>query len=155
MMSALSHEVFDSSELIEQTFEFWFNDNEHIRSPFPEYIRPQLKVLATEKFFNWINNINEKAKEEINDEIIGERFEEIIFETALDLVITEDEKLTIQYPFLPRLDDRIYENAEIKSGESIITSRAIVKEGDHAFMRIRLKKTATDENWETRFELPE
>jgi hypothetical protein len=154
-MEVLNPASLESSEMIEQAFDFWFNDREHIRSPFPEYIRPQLKILATEKFYNWASNLNEKAKDEINEDIVCERFEEIIFETALDLVLTEDEKITIKYPFLPRVDDSIYEDAETMSGQSTIVFRTIIKEGDHSFMLVKMKKADTGEKWETQFELPE
>jgi len=144
----------ESSELIEETFKFWFSDTDHLRSPFPEYIRPELQTKAVAKFFDWASNLNPKAKDEVNEEIIAERFEEIIFETALGLVMTEDEKLTIEYPFLPRLEDVIYENVEEKTGESSVVDRSKVKEGDYNFMQIKLKNKVTGEFWETKFELP-
>jgi hypothetical protein len=144
----------ENSELIEQTFNFWFSDNEHIRSPFPEYIRPQLKEKAIERFFKWASNLNPKAKDEVNDEIIAEKFEEIIFEIATSLVMTEDEKLTIEYPFLPRLADVIYEDVENKKGESKIIDRSKIKEEDFNFMKIKLEKIDSKEVWETKFELP-
>ena len=43
---------------------------------------------------------------ELNDEAIAEKFEEIIFEAALPMILTEDERISILYPFLPRLDAR-------------------------------------------------
>lgn len=145
----------ESSELVEQTFNFWFNDQEHIRSPFPNYIHNELRRKATENFFKWASGLNNKAKDEINDEIIGERFEEIIFETAMDLVMTEDEKTTIKYPFLPRVGDMIFENAENQTGKSIVLSRSMQKEGDQSFMSIKLEKNDSGEQWSTTFELPE
>lgn len=145
----------ESSELVEQTFQFWFNDQEHIRSPFPKYIQNELRRKATENFFRWASGLNNKAKDEINDEIIGERFEEIIFEAAMALVITEDEKITIKYPFLPRVGDMIFENAENQTGKSVVLSRAIKKEGDQSFMSVKLEKNDSGENWTTTFELPE
>jgi hypothetical protein len=90
----------------------------------------------------------------VNDEIIAEKFEEIIFETATSLVLTEDEKLTIEYPFLPRLNDIIYEDVENKTGESIIIDRSKINEGDFNFMKIKLEKIDSKDIWETKFELP-
>lgn len=144
----------EGSELVEQTFKFWLNDNEHIRSPFPHYIHQRLKQEATEQFFTWIEGLQAEAKEELNDEMIGERFEEIIFEVAMTQVLTEDERITIQFPFLPRLEDAIFEDAENQKGKSMITSRKIMKEGDHTFMDTKLTKIGSDEVWETKFELP-
>lgn len=143
-----------NSDLVESTFNFWFNDNEHIRSPFPVYIQPQLKREATEKFFEWVDGIKENAKDELNDEIISEKFEEIIFEKAMNLVITNDEKITIQYPFLPRTGDIIYQNAELNTGKSSIIDRLLTKEADHTFLKIYLLNEESNEKWETMFELP-
>ena len=153
-MKELDPNTFESSELVEQTFRFWFNDNEHIRSPFPTYIRDELKSRSVSKFFEWSTNLHEKAKDEVNDEIIGERFEEIIFETATMMVLTEDEKLTILYPFLPRIGDMIYEDAENETGLSKVVDRHLTKEKDHSFFKIKLVKDENQESWETSFNLP-
>ncbi len=144
----------ESSEMVEQTFKFWFTDNQHIRSPFPAYIQDDVKKISTKNFFNWASNLNPKAKDEVNDEVLSEKFEEFIFEAAADLVMTEDEKITIEYPFLPRLGDVIFEDVENKKGESTIMDRALIKEGDDSFMRIKLEKIDSKEKWETKFELP-
>ena len=52
-MKELDRSTVESSDMVEHTFKFWFNDNEHIRYPFPDYIQPQLKKDATDLFFNW------------------------------------------------------------------------------------------------------
>ena len=151
-METLQFGTVENSEFVEGTFDFWFNPQEdHIRSPFPEYIRPQLKILSTEKFFLWSNNLNPKAKDEVNDEIIAEKFEELIFETAIELVRTEDEKITINYPFLPRIGDQIYDN---NNEESIVIDRNIAKTGDTSFLEVKLRTLDTEIVWETQFELP-
>lgn len=152
-MKELQPNTVESSELVEQTFNFWFTDNDHIRSPFPEYIRPILKEKAVDGFFKWVTSLNPKAKEEVNDEMIAEKFEEIIFETALNMVITEDEKITVQYPFLPRLDDEISanENLDVKSK---IIDRELLKEGDDSFLKVKAEEVASKKVWETKFELP-
>lgn len=152
-MKALEPNTVESSELVEQTFTFWFSDNEHIRSPFPEYIRPILKEKAVEDFFKWVSNLNPKAKEEVNDEMIAEKFEEIIFEAAMGLVHTEDEKITIQYPFLPRMDDEISNNEEDAQLSKII-DRTLTKEGDTQFLKVKLENVSDQQVWETKFELP-
>lgn len=152
-MKELEPNTIESSELVEQTFNFWFTDNEHIRSPFPEYIRPILKEKAVNSFFKWVSSLNPKAKDEVNDEIIAEKFEEIIFETAMHLVQTEDEKITIQYPFLPRVDDEIRNNEEDAQLSKII-DRALIKEGDTSFLKVKLENVNDKAVWETKFELP-
>ncbi len=153
-MNILQPNTIESSELVEQTFNFWFSDNEHIRSPFPDYIRPILKEKAVNSFFKWVSGLNPKAKEEVNDEMIAERFEEIIFETALELVITDDEKITIQYPFLPRLGDEITNKENDIQVISCIIDRSILKDIDTPYLKLKLEKNISKDIWETRFELP-
>lgn len=153
-MIELNPMSLESSELIEETFKFWFKDDGHIRSPFPEYIRNELQSKAIESFFQWASGLNPKAKDEVNEEIIAEKFEEIIFETASKLVLTEDEKLTIEYPFLPRIDDVTFEDVVNKKGKGVVIDRTKVLEGDYTFMKIKLKGVDNEEVWETKFELP-
>ena len=153
-MKELEPNTVESSELVEQTFNFWFNNNEHIRSPFPEYIRPILKEKAVDAFFKWVSNLNPEAKDEVNDEIIAEKFEEIIFETANKLVQTEDEKITIQYPFLPRLDDVITDSENPLNEASKVIDRSLFKEKDTPYLQVKMQKVNSKEMWETEFELP-
>jgi len=153
-MIELNPVSLESSELIEETFKFWFSDNDHIRTPFPEYIRHDLQEKSIARFFNWASNLDPKAKDEVTEEIIAEKFEEFIFEIATQLVQTEDEKLTIEYPFLPRLGDVIYEDVENKKGESTVIDRSKLSEDDNPFMKIKLEKIDSKEVWDTKFQLP-
>ena len=142
--------------MIKAAVDFWFSDNEHIRSPFPDYIRGKLQADATDKFLDWCSKISDKAKKDINDEILAEKFEEILFELALDMVLTEDEKLTIRYPFMIRIGDTIKEkNISENESASVVLERWYEKRGDAAFMKVKLKNTAGGKKWETEFELPE
>src|SRR5690554_7688552 len=95
------------SQLVEQAFLFWFKDHDHIRTPFPTYIHSELKTKSLMRFDKWLSGLKDVFKDEINDEMIAEKFEEIIFEEAYKLVVTEDEKNNIIYPFLPRMGDHL------------------------------------------------
>lgn len=153
-MKELEQGTIESSELVTETLKFWFSDNEHIRSPFPTYIQPELEKRATAGFYDWAKNLDFKAKDEINDEVISEKFEEIIFEHALLLVKTEDEKITIQYPFLPRLEDVISTSEDENEEQSKVIDRNLYKDGDHPLMGVKLEKVNSKEVWETQFQLP-
>ncbi|MBK7128023.1 MAG: hypothetical protein IPM74_13670 [Crocinitomicaceae bacterium] len=146
----LTEGTVQSSELVNETFEFWLHDHEHIRSPFPAYIHNDLRRIATERFFNWAKNLKDAAKDEMNDEMIGEKFEEIIFDVATALVLTEDEKVTILYPFLPRTGDKIMDENQ---REGIVTDRVIERTGDKSFLRVKLVRD-DNSSWTTSFELP-
>ena len=144
------------TDMMTAAFDYWFSDNGHVRSPFPVYIREELRGKAADKFLSWTKQVPAKAKKEINDEIIAEKFEEILFEIAATLVITEDEKLTIRYPFLIRIGDVInVKGVDEKKAESKVIDRWHFKKGDEAFMKVKLKNTVSGDVWETDFELPE
>lgn len=150
-MKVLEFNTIENSELVEQTFYFWFRDNGHIRSPFPFYIQDNLRKQAIERFHNWANNLLPEAKEELNDEAVGEKFEEIIFDTALNLVLTEDEKITILYPFMPRTGDKLSND---KGEESTITDRLIEKVDGVSYLKLVCTSDVSNEKWTTKFELP-
>lgn len=155
MIKENEHKPLIQSEMISTAFEFWFGDKEHIRSPFPQYIREQLQMKTLDKFFDWTNKISERARKEINDEIVAEKFEEILFETATGLVKTEDERLTILYPFMPRIGDVIKPKDTSDEKESTVIDRFHLRRGDHSFLKVKLRTVDSDKEWETEFELPE
>jgi hypothetical protein len=139
------------NEMLNEAIKFWFNDHDHIRSPFPEYIKNDLKEQALDNFFDWTNKIAEKARKEINDEIVAEKFEEILFESASKLVKTYD-----LYPFLPRVGDTITDKKQPDDTViSKVADRIHVKRGDYSYMKIICKNESTGEEWVTEFELPE
>lgn len=146
-----------NSELIQETFRFWYSEQQHIRSPFPEYIRDELKKTSIEIFYNWINGIKDKTKKKIDMEVIRSKLEEIIFETAFKLVKTEDERMTIYFPFLPRIGDPVLWNKDNNGGSSErnrVVERVIERKGDQIFMKVRLESQTSGKSWETSFELP-
>ena len=63
---------------------------------------------------------------------------------------TEDEKITILYPFLPRLEDSI-KDQEGRNG--IIVDRSIKKQEDKSFLEVKLIRD-DGSDWVTQFELP-
>ncbi|MBK5213857.1 MAG: hypothetical protein JJE55_09390 [Flavobacteriaceae bacterium] len=148
-------EPIPKNSMIEAALDFWFNDQGHIRSPFPTPIRKTLEEKTKTKFSDWTAKLSDGAKKEINDEIIAEKYEEILFETASELVSTEDEKLTILYPFMPRIGDIINPKDASTNGESEIIGRNHIKRGDDSFLKVKLKSIGSGKEWETEFELPE
>lgn len=150
----LSKQNYIEPEMIEAAFAFWFNDNGHIRSPFPVYIHNELKEHAVDKILSWAKNVDEKAKKEINEEILAEKFEELLFEAAVKLVKTEDEKLTLLYPFMPRLGDKINKKEGPNEIESVVISRVIENNKDEKYLKVTLETIETKDNWDTKFELP-
>jgi hypothetical protein len=148
-MEELTPDSVAGSELLEAAFKFWFSDHEHIRSPFPQYIHTELKKLATNRFFEWAKELDAKAKEDLNEPLVAEKLEEVIFATAMDLVKTFDEKLTIRYPFLPRMGDLA--NRDGASAGKVV-DRLTVRENDIEYMKLILE-SPEGSRWDTKIEL--
>lgn len=139
-------------EMLETAIEYWFKGNDHIRSPFPDYIKSELQTITVSKYMDWAGRLSPDAIKEINDEIVLEKFEEVLFEEAYKLVGHEDERLTIKYPFMIRTGDKVKQDGK---PESIVISRAVEKVKDAAYMKVMLQEIATGRQWSTSFELPE
>ncbi len=137
-------------DMIEAAINFWFNGQDEVRSPFPDYIKPELYKLSSKRFNEWVAKLNDEARKELNDEILAERFEEILFEAAYQLVQQEDERITIKYPFMPRVNDSVKQEGK---PESVVIAREIKKEADHSFMLVYFSETESGKKWNTSFEL--
>jgi hypothetical protein len=156
LLQIVENETILDQEMIKAAFEFWLNDHEQIRSPFPSYIHNELKQSAIKRAIEWAKRIPKEKEKELGDEINAERFEELMFEEGMKLVKTEDEVLTIKYPFMPRIGDPI----EMKKGQElvdacIITDREVAKNGDMSYIKIKYKSPNSDKIETTSFELPE
>jgi hypothetical protein len=139
-------------DFFEETFKFWFNDNERIRTPFPEKIQSGLRENTIRIFMEWVTELSEEEKSKLGHEEIAEVFEMILFNQAIGLVEDEDQKITICYPFLPRSGD-VVEDKE--RGSSKVIKREIdVKEDSKKYLKLNLKAEAGSVEWETEFELP-
>lgn len=150
-MEMIGKNNLETSEFIEEVFRFWYNDNNHIRTPFPSYIQQKLKIEATEKFYNWVNNLKKEAKDELNEEAIAEKFEEVLFSLASQMVQTEDERISILFPFLPRINDVLKDKDQ---AQNTVIDRHIKKEKDISFLHLMCVNKETDKKWETSIELP-
>jgi hypothetical protein len=138
-------------EMIDVSFEFWFRDHDNVRSPFPDYIKSDLKTSAVKNFLEWSAKLTPEAKKEINDEILLERFEEIMFEEALKMVMSEEEKITVKYPFMLRIGDKV---AQGEKPESLVVAREIMLDNDTPYLKVTFAETANGNKWESSFEIP-
>lgn len=147
----VSLEVVRQSPVLHETIQFWFSDREHLRSPFPPHIREELAEQAAVRFHKWLNLLDPKAQGEVDEEVVGDKVEEIIFTCALELVKDPEQRITIHYPFMPRIGDPIEAEG---SAESKVIARKIEKEGKDGFLMVLARETDSGKEWSTRFELP-
>lgn len=144
----------EHSDLLREAFRFWFNDHDHLRSPFPDYIQAPLKERATDVFLDWVNSLPENPDDEISDEMVAEKFEEILFSEAMEMVKTQDERITLQYPFLPRVGDQVRDKAESDRPESEVVDRHFTQEGNTTYLKVINEPAGGGARWSTKFELP-
>ncbi|MBK6892843.1 MAG: hypothetical protein IPH00_06835 [Flavobacteriales bacterium] len=144
-------EVVRESPALHETIEFWFSDRDHLRSPFPPGIREELTEKAALRFHQWVNLLDPKAQGEVDNEVMGEKIEEIIFTCAMELVTDPEQRITIGFPFMPRPGDPIQSS---DGSESKVIARRIEKEDKDAFLLVLARETGSGKEWSTRFELP-
>ncbi len=143
---------FIGSDFFEESFKFWFEDNEHIRTPFPENIQEDLKEKAFRVFMEWVYELSEPEKSKLESEEIVETFEMILFNQAMGLVDDEDQKITICYPFLPRLGD-VVDDKE-KGASKVVGRKVGTNKDEKKYLKVKLKSETVKQEWETEFELP-
>lgn len=143
---------FIEADFFEESFKFWFEDNESIRSPFPVEIQNELKEKTLRVFMEWVFELSEEETAKLEKEEIAETFEMILFNQALGMVEDEDRKITICYPFMPRLGDVVDDE---KRGLSKVVERKVdLKKDDRKYLKVKLKSETVAQEWETEFELP-
>ncbi|MCF6358007.1 MAG: hypothetical protein L3J54_09405 [Draconibacterium sp.] len=148
----IKEQDFIGSDFFEESFKFWFEGNEHIRTPFPKKIQEDLKEKTFRVFMEWVFELSEKEKTKLENEEIVETFEMILFNQAMDLVSDEDHKITICYPFLPRLGD-VVDDKE-KGASKVIGRKLDVNKDEKKYLKVKLKSETVLQEWETEFELP-
>jgi len=148
----VNEQDFIGNDFFEESFKFWFTDNENIRTPFPKNIQSELKENTFRFFMEWVFELSEEEKSKIKNEEIAEIFEMILFNQAMGMVEDEDQKITICYPFMPRLGDVVDDE---KRGSSKIVERKVdLKKDDKKYLKVKLKSETDLQEWETEFELP-
>lgn len=145
-------QTFISSDFMEHGFRFWFDKNNHIRSPFPQEIRKEIEENTFKTFLEWTWGLTEKEKREMKDEELIEMFEVVLFNEAMKIVETDDQRLTIAYPFMPRLGDTVKDEVH---GYGIIKERKpIVTKDDKKLIELTITSDVSEKTWKTEFELP-
>lgn len=143
----------DTLGLEESTFDYWFSDHGHISCPFPEYMKEQLKKETCEAFANWSDQLSEEERGILKDQLLVGKFEQLLFEKAYALARTEDEKITILHPFIPRIGESINLTKEVMGdSESIVIDRKIIKAGQKVFLQVFFKNTGSGEIWDLMFQ---
>ena len=148
----IKEQDFVGADFFEVSFKFWFNDSEEIRSPFPEKIQAELSELTSRIFLEWVLELSDEEKSKLGNEEIAEVFEMILFNQAIGLVEDEEQKITICYPFLPRVGDVV--DDKTRGSSKVISRQMDVKDDNKKYLKLNLKSESASVEWETEFELP-
>jgi hypothetical protein len=131
-------------------FDYWFSNHEHIRTPFPLKIKEETKSNTTAIFMDWVEGLKQEEFDAMTDDEFAEMFETILFNEAIKLVENEDEKLTIIYPFLPRVCDIVNHQ---DYGKGKIIKRKEIIENNKKMFEVSVQSVSNDQIWKTQFEL--
>jgi len=148
----IKNQDFIGNDFFEESFRFWFEDNEHIRTPFPEDIQERLKEKTVRIFMEWVYELSDEEKSRMENQEIVETFEMLLFNQAMELVNDEDQKISVCYPFLPRLGDVVED--EKKGSSKVIFRKLDVNKDEKKYLKVKLESEAEKHVWETEFELP-
>ena len=88
---------------------------------------------------------------EMNDNEFVEMFETILFNEAFKLVENEDQQLTVSYPFMPRLGDKV--NHSLYGQGEVIVRKAIISKENKKLFVLTVLSQETGKSWETQFVL--
>ncbi|NQU52501.1 MAG: hypothetical protein HQ522_08170 [Bacteroidetes bacterium] len=148
----LKEQDFIGSDFFEESFKFWFEDNEQIRTPFPDEIKEDLKEKTFRVFMEWVFELSDDEKSKLKNDEIVETFEMILFNQAMGMVEDEDQKITICYPFMPRLGD-VVDDKE-KGASKVISRKMDLNKDEKKYLKVKLISETVSQEWETEFELP-
>ncbi len=153
-LQRLEHQTLIGQDFIEAAFRDWLEDSDDYRCPFPEAMREELSEKTFRLFMEWTFQLDNSTP--ISSDVLSEKFGEIIQNVGLSLAQTDDERITIQYPGLPRVGDKVNFHdsvTEMRTGE--IIQRYLIENTGKKEIRVRVRYSDTAEEWETSFELNE
>lgn len=147
--------IASDSEMVQAAMQFWLIGDEHIRSPFPQYIHDELQSRTLERFNTWLGQLDgQQAETEVTDEVMAAKLEEILFETALPMVKSEDERITVMFPFLPRVGDPVNAGTAAEGISGNVQHRKIVIEEEAPFLLVTVVDEGSGNSWQTKIDLP-
>jgi len=149
---ALSSLHFVSQEFLGCSYDFWLKDRTGFRTPFPTAIQEKLREVSLSAFLEWASGLSKAESKKLTKEEIAQMFELLLFNKAIDLVESEDDELTIRYPFMPRVGDKVNDH---QRGESQVVKREVLEhKNGKLFFNVTLRGDESGEKWSTEFELP-
>lgn len=133
-------------------FDYWFSNHKHVRSPFAKDIEPEVRKNTSIVFMEWIKGLESIELEKTPDSEFAEIFENILFNEAMKLTDDDDQRLTISYPFMPRVGDIVRHKEN--GGGKIIERKVSVSESNRKMFEVTVSSDNDSTVWKTQFEIP-
>lgn len=146
---------YTMKKFLDDAFEIFFKDTAEYRVPFPEHMQNELRAITELRFQKWFENSEIEKSDDMNSENLFAKLEDLVFETALAMAKTTEEKITIKFPELPRIGDKFHvasengvhdENAHDNMNE--IIAREVIKDGEK-WIAIKMSFKYPDESGKT------
>lgn len=139
--------------LIEVACDFWFHDNDRVRSPFPVHLQETLRRNAELSYREWLEQL-EDTDQDVSDEELASFFEYFLFREALALIGEDDADLvlTLHHPFMPRVGDLVRDEA--RGAGKVVDRKLEQRDDDKLYMVLSIEDEGPGEQWQTAFLIP-
>lgn len=143
------------NEFYRNWFNLYLSDSPGYRSPFPKYMIKDLKEIVFYKFELWLNSFSKQELNNITQKQIKKKFEELFKKIGLKLAKKEEDKISIQYPYIPRIGDEFHDPKSDPNHKKIgkIMDRFIIREKNKKIVRLILKNKNSKKNEHIDFEI--
>lgn len=148
----LKQQTLIGQDFVDAAFQYWLEDNGDYRVPFPLYMLDELRECTLRLFLEWTFQI--ENRDLITAESLGDKFAEIIQTVGRFLAQTDEDRLTIQYPGLPRPGDEVHVHiSESETRIGNVMQRDMVEDQGKMKMRVRVRFLDTGEEWGTMLDI--
>ena len=146
----LDQQKLITKNYVDKAFNYWLEDRDDYRVPFPQYMLDELQECTLRLFLEWTFQIDDQ--DSITAELLSEKFNEIIQMVGLSLARTDEDRLTIQYPGLPRLGDPVHFHSSESECRGTVIQRELVDDEGKMAIHVQAQLDAGEE-YETWFDL--
>ncbi len=148
----LNTQTLINQEFINLNFSYWLMDDKEAKTPFPPYMYEELQEKTFKEFMKWVFIVDDNDQD-ITEEELCEKFEEVIKDIAFKLAKNKDDILSIKYINYPAKGELVRID---RDGEKIIARTAFREEvyiNGKKYLKYLLQADGGKTTWEELYEL--
>lgn len=146
----LKQQTLIGKNFIEPAFRFWFEDREGFRSPFPPEIQAEIFDATLRLLMEWSFALSDADRRSLSGRKMSDKLTEILFQVGLSLARSDEDRLSIRCPDLPRIGDHV----DIKGRKpGTVAQRRLVERDGHLWAHITVRIGNGADFWDTEFDL--